>query len=124
MEKTFAIFLAYGFVYLLIVFPIASIVMSELTPESLIKQFLRPPHYKQADTVAYQTYPMKLHLGIHFSAMIAWPKLAKRRGIENAKEYAPKFWVVCSYIYQYCIFSVAVLFILMGFEAALMQVLR
>lgn len=97
-EKLLAFALGYGTIYCLGGL-IWAVVMSEIVPKELQQKYLQPPYFSKMEALLLQTYPKKIHLGLNFCALMVFPSLGKRRGLQKTHLDAPYWWKVLSQLF-------------------------
>lgn len=108
--------LAYSMPVLVILLPASMILMTCLTPRSVIDQYVRPPHFSKFESVAYRYFPSSFIRTLLFTMAISVPWCRKIRGFGPINKNVPFWFNIASRIFVYGVlgYSYTWILVMMG----------
>jgi hypothetical protein len=105
---TFAHLLIINILLMAVVFPVSWILLTWITPKSVIDRYVCPPYFSEFESIAYRYFPSSLIRTNLFSVAIAIPVARRIRKFGDIHKQVPMWFNVVSRIYVYCIFGYSV----------------
>ncbi len=83
--------LGIGMVALVIVFCVHFFV-----PKELLKAYFKPPYFSPTEIEFFSGFPFAYVRTVMFMRLVGFPKSGKRRGVDNAHNLAPRWFLLMS----------------------------
>ncbi|MDP3188991.1 hypothetical protein [Limnobacter sp.] len=108
MMESIVHFLMISVLLMVLVFPTSWVLLTWVTPKSVIDRYVRPPHFSEFEAVAYRYFPTSLIRTNLFSLAIAIPLARRIRKFGDIHKQVPLWFNVACRIYMYCVFGYSV----------------
>ncbi|WP_275272233.1 hypothetical protein [Limnobacter sp. P1] len=109
MIESFVHFLIYSILLMVVVFPTSLLLLTWITPVSVIDRYLQPPHFSEFESLAYRYFPSSLIRTNLFSLAIAIPFARQIRKFGDIHTQVPLWFNLACRFYMYFVFGYAVL---------------
>ena len=108
MMESFAHFLIVNILLMALIFPASWVLLTWITPKSVIDRYVRPPYFSEFEAVAYRYFPTSLIRTNLFSLAIAIPLARRIRKFGDIHKQVPLWFNVVCRIYIYCVFGYSI----------------
>ncbi|WP_334118963.1 hypothetical protein [Limnobacter sp.] len=92
--------------------PLCIMLMTWVTPQSVIDRYVRTPHFSEFEAVAYRYFPSSWIRTLLFTMAIAVPVCRKIRQFGNIHKNVPVWFNVTSRVFVYFVLGYCVLLVL------------
>ncbi|HEX4842546.1 MAG TPA: hypothetical protein VFV57_02660 [Limnobacter sp.] len=90
---------------LVVIFPSSWILLTWITPRSVIDRYVCPPHFSEFESIAYRCFPSSLIRTNLFGLAISVPFGRRFRKFGDIHKQVPLWFNVLCRIYFYCVFG-------------------
>ena len=105
--ESFVHFLIYSILLLVVVFPASLLLLTWITPISVIDRYVRPSYFSEFESTAYRYFPTSLIRTNLFSLAIAIPFARRIRKFGDIHMQVPLWFNLASRFYVYFVFGYA-----------------
>jgi len=95
--------IGFSIVIIPIVLPLSLTLLTWLTPQSVIDQYVRPPHFSEFESAAYRYFPSSWIRTLLFSLAISIPIFRRVRGFGDMHKQVPLWFNVASRLFVYVV---------------------
>jgi hypothetical protein len=113
MSMKDAFFFVFALSGLLIGFglPAITLLLTWLTPKSVIDQFVRPPHFSEFESIAYRYFPSSYIRTLLFTMAISIRVFRKVRQFGDIHKQVPAWFNIASRIFVYVVLGYCMLWV-------------
>lgn len=101
-------FLIINILLMALIFPASWLLLTWITPKSVIDRYVCPPYFSEFESVAYHYFPSSLIRSNLFSLAIAVPIARRIRKFGDIHKHVPMWFNVVCRIYIYCVLGYSV----------------
>lgn len=101
LNDLFVHILAFSIPVLIVVLPVSIILMTCITPASVIDEYVRPPHFSEFESIAYRYFPSSFIRTLLFTMAISVPWFRRVRNFGQMNENVPLWFNIASRIFVY-----------------------
>lgn len=95
--------------FMALLLPVSWVLLTWLTPKSVIKEYVCPPYFSEFEAVAYRYFPSSLTRTMLFSMAISIPVCRRIRKFGDIQQHVPLWFNLACRFYVYGILGYSLL---------------
>lgn len=91
--------------------PGITLLLTWITPKSVIEQYVRPPHFSEFESIAYRHFPSSYIRTLLFTVAISIPAFRKVRQFGDIHKNVPAWFNIVSRLFVYLVWGYCLIWI-------------
>lgn len=111
MKDTFYFVFALSGLLIGIGLPALTLLLTWLTPQSVIEQYVKPPHFSEFESIAYRHFPSSYIRTLLFAVAISIPVFRKVRLFGDIHKNVPRWFNIVSRMFVYVVLGYCLIWV-------------